>query len=199
MHYCKLLLVAVMVALGLGSLVASASARNIFSSSLPTTSTFANVEFVGSQGTTTRCAVTLEASLHARTFAKVANALIGNVTGVSVSGCAATVLTATLPWHIRYSAFSGFLPRITAIKTVVIGFALQTAEPLFGPCLITSTSEEPFVQIYKRDVSTEVLTANEVGGIIRTRNCFEESIRFVGISNTFTGAEAGTRIVVRLL
>ena len=199
MNACKLLLAVVMVALVLGSLVASTSARNISSSSQTTRSTFTNVEFVGSGGTTTRCAVTLEASLHARTFAKVANALVGYVTGASVGGCAATILTATLPWHIRYTAFFGFLPRITSIRTAVIGFAMQIAEPVFAPCLMTSTAEEPLVQIYKRETATEVLTANEVGGIIRTRNCLEASTRFVGITNSFTVVEAATRITVRLI
>jgi hypothetical protein len=199
MKLSKLLLAVAVATLVFGSLVGVASARNISSSSSTLRATFATVEFRGSGGTTTRCAVTLEGSLHSRSFSKVVGSLIGYINRAAVSGCAATILAATLPWHIRYSSFFGLLPNITSIRTNVIGFAIQTAEPLFAPCLITSTTEEPFVQIYNRDIATEVLTSTLVGGEIRTRGCLEGTMLFIGTSNSLTVAGAATRITARLV
>lgn len=198
MKLCKLLLTVVVVALALGALVASASARNLSSSSLTWRSAFTTIGFLGSGGTRTSCAVTLEASLHARTFTKVSATLIGYVNAASVSGCTATVLTATLPWHVRFGDFSGMLPAITSFRTNIIGFALQTAES-FMPCLITSTAEEPFVQTYNRNTATGELTSTQLGGMIRTRNCLEATMRFTASSNSITVGGAATRISVRLI
>jgi hypothetical protein len=63
------------------------------------------------------CRLTLEGSLHARTMAKVAGSLIGYITRVRTGQCTVgtTLLTETLPWHVRYESFSGTLPNITLL------------------------------------------------------------------------------------
>jgi hypothetical protein len=51
------------------------------------------------------CRLTLEGSLHARTIAKVAGALLGYITRFATGQCTqgTTILTETLPWHVRYA------------------------------------------------------------------------------------------------
>jgi hypothetical protein len=70
------------------------------------------------------CPVTLEGSFHSTTVSKVSNALIGfvsraSVTSSSCNGGGATILTATLPWHIMYDSFTGTLPTITGVNTLL--------------------------------------------------------------------------------
>jgi hypothetical protein len=97
-----------------------------------------------------RCAVTLEGSFHSRTIAKSAGSLIGYVTSSAIGpnnvcvGGTGTVLSETLPWHVRYQAFEGALPRITGVKLRFIGIAWRIAIPSIGfTCLFLSTVAGP--------------------------------------------------------
>lgn len=112
-----------------------------------------------------RCPMTLEGSFHSSTIAKVSGALIGMVTRAAVAEarCATVVrtyeegvfeeapsegrlqvLTATLPWHVRYLSFSGSLPAITEIGLSVVGAHLRIfGLPGGAACLYVSSEASP--------------------------------------------------------
>jgi hypothetical protein len=86
-----------------------------------------------------QCNVTLEGSFHSATIRKVQNALIGHVTRASVASCgfgtSATVLTATLPWHITYEGFLGRLPRLEGVILLLDRTAFRLDTLLTPVCL----------------------------------------------------------------
>jgi len=113
--------------------ISTVTARNLSLSNQNIRVTFNNLEFSPGFGEPSTCRVTLEGSFHNRTSAKVAGSLIGYLTRVTTGQCSpnqVTILTATLPWHVRYQAFSGRLPDISLILAKVFGESLRV-----GPCL----------------------------------------------------------------
>ena len=59
--------------------------------------------------------------------------LIGYITAAQVANCirgSATVLTASLPWHVRYVGFIGRLPSFEALITNFSGFASRSGTAL---------------------------------------------------------------------
>jgi hypothetical protein len=139
MKLFKLLLSVAGAAVLLGSLVSSASARFLSISNTNIRATFTRVDFEGGFGTT-ECRVTLEGSLHSRTIPKVRDTLIGFITSAIVESprCirgTATILTESLPWHVRYVGFTGALPAISTIITNVSGSRFQIREPFGITCL----------------------------------------------------------------
>jgi hypothetical protein len=94
----------------------TASARNLSISNQQIRGTFNDLE-LADPFATDHCRVTLEGSLHARTIAKSPNALLGYITRAIAGQCTVgtTILTETLPWHVRYVGFSGRLPNITLL------------------------------------------------------------------------------------
>src|SRR5438270_3751470 len=114
MKLCKLLLAVVGATVLLGALVGTASAARLSNSSTTFRATWTSAEFSGGFGTP-RCSLTLEGSLHSATIVKTRGSLVGYITRASVGPCvngSATVLTATLPWHVQYDSFTGTLPSI---------------------------------------------------------------------------------------
>jgi hypothetical protein len=97
--------------------LSTASARNLSISNQNIRATFNNLEFIAGEFTPVTCRVTLEGSLHSRTIPKTPELLLGYITRVITGQCSepVTVLTATLPWHVRYVGFSGRLPDITLL------------------------------------------------------------------------------------
>jgi hypothetical protein len=191
MNRCKLLLATLGASALICTLVSAASARTFSASSQTFRAVFhlflpqeperrpeqnERLEITGAFGTY-RCSLTLEGSLHTRTIAKVAGALIGYITSASLNPICSTsifetkLLTETLPWHLRYRSFSGLLPRITSISTAVIGFALQLRETAFGiRCLGTSSAESPLVLDFNREATTGAVREAALSGTITT-NC----------------------------
>jgi len=95
------------------------------------------------------CPVTLESSLHNRTFTKTVSTLLGYVTRASLGRCitgSATILSETLPWHIQYGGFNEALPNPRPIINI-IGLAFRINNAITGSCLMRSTTTEPFVGI----------------------------------------------------
>ena len=146
-----------LVLVGLGAMllmalsVGTASARNLSVTSQTFRSTFHELEFVAGTVVNT-CDVTLEGSLHARTMPKVLNSLMGYVTRVDTANCrvVTTVLTETLPWHIRYRGFSGNLPNITLILVRVRGnFRVAT-------CLAETEFDARFIRVPASTVVTGI-------------------------------------------
>jgi len=202
MKLYKVILASIGVTMLLGALVSSASARNFEVSNQRTRGIFTNVEF-HLPGATTRCALTLEGSMHNRTMAKVAGSLIGYVTRADLGACTAgtaTILTTTLPWHVRYSGFQGTLPEINSVITHIIGASWRVREAEGIACLSRSSTGEPVIGNFHREIRTRELTSGEIRGTIRT------GIECLGISGSFRsdrGAEsvsnAATRITVNLI
>ncbi len=205
--FCRILSLASATAL-LCVLTSAASANRLSSTSRTLRASWRTLEFIPPAGETVRCPVTLEGSLHSSTITKVAGALIGYITRASVasascSGSHWTVLTGTLPWHIRYRGFAGTLPNITKLETTLIGFAILV-EGTFGvECLYLSTTTEPLNINYARNTTTHALASAEVTGEINsTTGCgiFGEHVRgkFAGTSATLTqlGSTAGISVTL---
>lgn len=107
--------------------------------------TWAALEFVPSLGGTVRCALTLEGSFHSRTVSKTAGLLVGYVSRATLGACpvgSATVLSETLPWHVRYSAFAGTLPSIGSLTLQLVNSAIRIRNETLA-CLARTTAERP--------------------------------------------------------
>jgi hypothetical protein len=142
----RLLLVGLAAAITLGAIISTASANRIATSNQFFRVVWTELPFVGF--VTIRCPVTIEGSFHSSTISKVTEALVGYVTRAAVGNpCpsgngSARILTATLPWHMRYDSFEGPLPNITSIKLRLIGAAFEvTSSGVF--CLFQSTVASP--------------------------------------------------------
>ncbi|HZV73421.1 MAG TPA: hypothetical protein VFF79_06875 [Conexibacter sp.] len=105
------------------------------------------------------CAVTMEGSFHASTIAKTTGSLVGYITRAiqaPIETCLknnvtnVVVLTASLPWHVRYDSFTGTLPSITGIRFQTVGVAILVTS--FGAsCLYRSTAASPAFGIANRE------------------------------------------------
>jgi len=201
MKYSKLLLAAIGATVLLGAFVSTASARNISTSNQFLRATFREVNF-RLPFFTTRCQVTLEGSLHSRTIAKVVGSLIGYMTSARLGPCSsgsATILTETLPWHVRYAGFAGTLPAITSIRVNVINSSFRIREPFGITCLARSTATEPAIGTFNREAGGALTTA-EIGGTIRTGpECFEEPGSFTSDRGPVTLLNSTARVTVTLI
>jgi hypothetical protein len=109
-----------------------------------------------------RCPVTLRGSLHTRTFAKTSELLIGSITGATITSASctngrATILTGTLPWHLRYRSFTGTLPTITTVRLGLTGLNLQMSVSELT-CLFSTEAAEPGVIAANVGASGEIRT-----------------------------------------
>lgn len=195
---CKSFFVAVVAATLLGSLVTAASAGRLSSSSQTFRAPFSLGRITVGFGTTV-CDFTLEGSFHSRTLVKTPSNLIGSVTRAPLGRCevgSATVLTASLPWNIRYVSFAGALPNISAIATEIVGAAIRIREPIFGTlCLGTSETSEPLTANFVREGSGE-LRFIMLGGTFETE-C--GGARVNAQSTNVTVLNSATRITVTLI
>lgn len=135
--------------LALALAVGSASANHLSYSETRFRIIWASLTFSESGGGfPITCPVTLEGSFNARTFTKTREAESGLITSASVNnaGCTegqATVLTATLPWRVRYQSFTGTLPNILTVRYALIGAAFQIEPGLGVICLARSSESSP--------------------------------------------------------
>src|SRR5215207_2569004 len=140
-HRYKLLLIAMTAAITLASAVGTASANRGFEVE-PTrevSAIFRELTFGGGFGNII-CPVTVHGSLH-RSIAKVVGTLAGMASSVSIdiTGCRESfgvgnitdVRILGLPWHRTYESFTGTLPNITAINTVVVGVQILVDHEIF--------------------------------------------------------------------
>lgn len=167
MKLCKLLLATAGATVLLGALVSTASANHLSSSSQSFRITWTSAESIGGFGTI-KCSLTLEGSLHSRTITKTFGLLIGAINRASLGPCSegsATILQASLPWHVQYASFTGSLPSITNIRTNLIGFSIQLREPTFGiTCLSVSEAGHPATNVYS--LTSGSVTSVTLGGTI---------------------------------
>jgi hypothetical protein len=180
----------------LAALTSAATAGRLSSTSQTLRATFASMRFAGGFGTT-ECALTLEGSLHSRTLAKTAGALIGYINRAVLGACtrgSVTILIASLPWHARYASFTGTLPSISAINDTISGTQFQIREPVFGVTCLASGG------------TVRGTLTREAGGVITTATAGGESPTNCGINGTFSGtsnsltvAGAATRVTTTLI
>jgi hypothetical protein len=143
----KLLLAGMAATLLLSFAVGTASARRLAVDDQDFDIRWAPLSFIAG-GTTTTCNVTLLGSFHSLTIAKTAGLLIGFIDHAAVNSCnagaGATVLTADLPWHVRYSSFAGILPNITSVTLHLVGAAFRVDPAGELPaCLARTDATEP--------------------------------------------------------
>ena len=203
-HRSRLLLAGLMATLLLSAAVATASANRLSTSSQNFRAVWTPLTFAPGP---VECNVTLEGSYHSATITKTVGALIGYVTRASVdnrscTGGHATVLTETLPWHIRYRGYTGTLPNISGVVTGMVGSAFRVEINFFGAsCLVRTTAEHPAVGIINVGTGGVVtgLRADEGTHIPMTNGCelFGEA-SFTGTARVTTPGTS-TSITVRLI
>jgi hypothetical protein len=124
----RLALAAVAASLLLATALGTASARTLSTSSQNYRATWTSLEFSATE-TAIRCPATIEGSFHARTIAKVANALVGTLVRAVIKqeSCTGGLIAAfngveryngtttpSIVLHEVVASFSGTLPNITA-------------------------------------------------------------------------------------
>jgi hypothetical protein len=136
---------------------------------------WASLLFAPNSGSAVRCPVTLLGRFHSATITKTAGLLIGYINHARVGACpqgALTVLTATLPWHVRYKSFAGTLPNITSVSLDFLGAAFSFNNGLGFTCLFTSSTVEPAIgtaalaagRVTELNASSGVVDTNDIAG-----------------------------------
>src|SRR5829696_6522811 len=141
LKFGKVLIMAISTTAVMGLMVGTASANRLAAGSNFLTATWTDMTFTDSFGGTAVCPVTLSGSLHSRTITKSVGALVGHINRASVGSCApgsATILQASLPWHITYRGFLGTLPNIGSVLLNVLGASFRVITTTGVPCLFTS-------------------------------------------------------------
>jgi hypothetical protein len=185
-----------------GALASAASARNLEITTQRLRGSFRRLEF-HLPGATTTCEVTVEGSFHSRTTAKVLGSLVGYITRVDMGPCASgtvTILTAGLPWHIRYSGFTGTLPTITSIIAHVLNSSLRVRESGGVACLAGTNASEPGIIRFHRETVTGVITGVELSGTVRTgAECFGVGGSFRSERGPVSESNTNNRVTIRLI
>jgi hypothetical protein len=181
-------------------LVSAASANRLRSSGGTMRAVFPSATFSGGWGSTS-CALTLEGSLHSLEMTKTAGALVGYITRGSIAPCpvgTASILLETFPWHVQYVSFTGVLPNISSLLENIVGASWWIREPFGIRCLFTSTTSAPATAKFTREAGG-ALTKVELGGAIRSGDCFELSGTTSGASSGLWNAGTTSRITVTLI
>lgn len=159
--------------------------------------TYSPIRVIPTFGIEFTCNVTLEGSYHSNTIAKTERALIGYIRGATVGACETGRMranTETLPWHVRYMAFSGALPNITAV-TRSLDLNFTTGTETFGlppePLCRYSVSELVLGRREARGVITEQQTGNETWAS-QVEGC--PSVRLAGSGRVTTAGGASIAI-----
>jgi hypothetical protein len=152
MRHTKLILAGLTATVFMAFAVTSASANRLSITNHNFRVVWTSLEFQGTGGgfAAVLCPVTLEGSFHYNTIVKSLGALIGHVSRASVNsaGCTggrATVLTASLPWHVQYQGFSGRLPNIERVRLLLANaaFLIEVTAILHFFCLSRTSVEHP--------------------------------------------------------
>jgi len=201
MRFGKTLLAVVAAAAVLGALVGSASANRLSTTSQTWRVTFARLELRGAFAELT-CPITFEGSFHSATIAK-SPTLVGYVARAVAGACSfgsATLLTQTLPWHVRYGSFGGTLPSIGSLTLNLVGFAIRTREASSATCLMLSMATEPLRLRFTRETTTGALTEAEAEGVIPAEiQCLSMPVPLSGRSSSVSVQGGTTRITVTLI
>jgi hypothetical protein len=173
MKIVKLLLATAGATLCVGTLAWSAPARSLSITNRSFRAQFREIRLM-MPFSTPSCEMTLEGSLHASTIAKVVGSLIGYITRGRLGPCrsgTATLLTATLPWHMRYREFRGTLPDISSVTIGISDMGLAATENFGIRCLFRTTVIDEIEFVLKSFFS--MMTAQLGGAIPTLPECFE--------------------------
>ena len=202
MRLCKLLLAAASAIVCFGAFVGIASARTFLTSSQTFRATYREVEIAGVFGVTV-CPLTTEGSFHSRSTVKSVGSLIGYITRATLGACAsgsATIQQLTLPWHIRYLAFTGTLPNIISIKANIIDVGARVREPGGIACLSRSSAAQPITATFTRTLANGEIRSADLAGTISTGpECGGAAATLSAFSTSATVLNAATRITVTLI
>lgn len=198
--YSKFPLAALISAFVLAVAVGSAAANRLSISEQGFRIVYSPINFVPSFGTSVRCPVTLEGTLHARTSPKASGALAGFITRASIGTCEAARArfdTETLPWHVQYVSFAGTLPSITSITLQTLRPSWEVPGEIFGLRVNCRYTPARRISINTRDargIITEHRPGEESFGS-ETAGCPEG--RLTGTASVKT--PTGSSIVVSLI
>lgn len=193
--------------LALASAVGSASAARLSYSNQAFRIIWTSLTFSESGGNfPITCPVTLEGSFHARTFAKVRDALSGFITRAVVNnaGCTegqAVILGETLPWHVTYQSFSGTLPSIIGVRYNLIGAAFQVEPGLGIVCLARSTAAAPAAGEAAREAGGSITSLSPDPSLaipVTGTNCPSAGV-FSGAGEVFVLGSARERVRLSLI
>jgi hypothetical protein len=173
------LLLAALTATMVMLLTISASARRLALSSQQLLATWSSLAWENVTGTVAvSCPMELEGTFHSSTLSKVSGQLVGYITRATIAGettgaeppCTGgtlTVLTATLPWHIRYQSFAGTLPNIERIVVQFVGVSVMISMNNGFLCLMATTAVNPIRSIITREAggSATAIRADEASTI----------------------------------
>jgi hypothetical protein len=160
---------------------------------------------------TVSCPVTLEGSFHSRTISKVSGQLVGYITRAFVRGgsaeCNGTgvarVNSETLPWHVRYSKFTGALPNITGVELQLVGASVNVDPEGAAPnCNARTTAAAPALAILIIIIiGAKEFRANEAARIPLSGGLCElaGAADLRGTAEVFILGSVTTRTVVRLV
>jgi hypothetical protein len=153
------------------------------------------------------CPLQLEGSFERSSYAKVAGAGIGRVTGVSITGrCesgTATFLRETLPWEVTYKSFGGALPDITSLTLNFLRLSWQL-EAAGTRCLARTETNRPFRGIATVEPSGAItgFRADETAAIETTGGLlcsFAGPGHFGGLAERITNQAGTGAITIRLI
>lgn len=198
---------ALVAALGLALAVGSASANRLSYSSQLFRIIWTSLTFSEAGGNfPISCPVTLEGSFHSTTFSKVRELLVGFITRASVNnaGCTegqATILSESLPWHVRYQSFTGTLPAITGVRHYLIGAAFQIEPGLGIRCLARSSEAFPAAGDATREAGGNItsLSPDSTLAIPVTGTACPEAGIFSGSGEVFVQGSNTTRVRLTLI
>lgn len=200
MKFLKLLIAVTGASVLLGALASTASARVFSVSSQSLGAIFRSVTFRMPFGDTV-CAMTISGSLHTRTIAKVANALVGYINRATLGACssgAATILTETLPWHLTYGDFTGTLPNVTGFNTNILNMSFRVREPAFITCLARSAVLTGILLRELARVAFRIIVSKALSGILRT-DCGVDGTMSSDAAPAATTPGGATRITITLI
>jgi hypothetical protein len=188
--------------------VTSASAGRLSMSNQRFRITWAAIDFLSDGVGLAECPVTLEGSFHSTTIRKINGGLIGFVTRAITNQNACYALAGRaafleLPWHIRYQSFSGTLPNITRIRTLIAGmaFSILDAGQL---CLYEEDGAESISGEWIREAAGKVNTFafddnTHIPHIIGELMCAEDATLADDLGQVFLLGSSTTRIMVTLI
>lgn len=134
--------------------VGAASANTLSLSNARDTASWTAFEVTAGTLGAAKCEVIPIITFHHGTFTKTAGTLIGVVEAVRIKNCTIgqiADIAATLPWHVRYSGFTGTLPNMTTVNVLIVGMGLEITTSGGARCRTTTTAETPARAILNRE------------------------------------------------
>ena len=193
----RAILSALVAAVVLALAVGSASANELAYSEDQYDIRWAALEFTPTAGSIMRCPLTLLGSFHTRTIDKAEGALIGDIDHAVLrggsgagecTGGTATILNASLPWHVTYESFTGELPDIDSYRIILVGASFEIINSLGINCLARTTLANPAAGEVTVSESGQVTTLTGDPDVSIPVTGGDSLCAFVGVEASFSGS-----------